>query len=379
MKRSPVAIARCSSYEPSETGAALDLLIRELGGLERFIKPDSHVFLKPNLLLSAEPDKAVCTHPEVMAQLIQRIQALGARVSFGDLPGGFHVTNTTKVHRETGMEEVAERTGAELVVLEQHGFREVEIDNHVVLGHVHVPKYLDDVDAIVNVCKIKTHMQARFTGAVKNMFGMVTTQDRLRAHNHAKYDEFCETLVDIFSVFSPALNVADAVVGMEGTGPSQGTPVKLGYLAASADAVALDAICARLMGFRPWEVGTVTAGRRRGLGEGLPGRIDLRGGRIDDFHKDVKRPSSAVSLLMPLLSSPMSEWMAVRPVIRKSKCRKCRTCVEVCPNDAIRTSGKHFEIDVGRCLKCFCCHELCPHDAVGLRKPLLVRVAELVK
>ncbi len=379
MDKTAVAIARCRTYDPDEVGAAIDVLIEALGGFEKYLKPGAHVFLKPNLLLSAAPEKAVCTHPEVMAQLIKKLQSFGARVSFGDLPGGFHVVNTKKVHRATGMEAVAERTGAELVVIEQHGFREVDIHDHVVLGHVHIPKYLDDVDAIINVCKIKTHMQARYTGAVKNMFGLVTTQDRLRAHKHAKYEEFAEALVDIFSVLKPTLNFADAVVGMEGTGPSQGSPVALEYLAASADAVALDTVCVRLMGFKPGEIGTITAGRRRGLGEGHPGNIALKGGTIEDFAKEVKRPAGAVSLLIPLLSSPMSEWMAVRPVIKKSKCKKCRTCVEVCPNDAVRTSGKHFEIDDGRCLKCFCCHEMCPHDAVGLHKPLLVRIAELVK
>ena len=378
MDKSPVALANCGSYSREEAGAGLDNIISALGGFGKFLRPGMSVFVKPNLLLGAAPEKAVTTHPAVLIELINRLQDFGAEVSFGDLPGGFHVGVTARIHRETGMDVVAKETGAELVILEQHGFRDREILDGVTLKLIHTPKHLDTVDAIVNVCKVKTHMQSRFTGAVKNTFGLVTTQDRLHAHRHSKFEDFSEALVDIFSVMRPVLNFADGIVGMEGTGPSQGKPVKLNFLAASPDAVALDTVCASIMGFHPREIGTIEAARRRGLGAGRLREIELLGAPLQPLLKKVKRPSSAVFALMPFISSPMSEWSTVHPVIIKDKCKKCRTCVEVCPNDAIRTGGRHFTIDDARCLKCFCCHEMCPHDAVGLDRPLLARIADLI-
>jgi len=379
MNKPEVAIAKCVNYEKRTVAAAMQEVFDSLGGLDKFVAPGSRVFVKPNLLMASAPEKACTTHPQVLIDIIGRLQDMDCEVAFGDLPGSFYVANTKRVLRVSEMERVAGETGAEMVVLESHGFKEVDVPDGVKMKLLHVPEYLDGFDTIVNVCKVKTHMQSLFTGAVKNMFGLVTTQDRIVAHRNSKYMDFAEALVDIFSVFQPALNVADGVVGMEGTGPSQGTPVKLNFLAASADAVALDSVAATLMGIKPREVGTIEAARKRGLGAGRMWDIELKGGPVGRFTKKVKRPSTAVFRLLPVVSGAMTEMTTIRPKINGDRCKKCDTCVAACPNDAIRTSGKHYWIDDARCLVCFCCHELCPHDAVELKKPLLVKMAELLK
>lgn len=376
MDKSLVAITRCGSYSKAEVGSAVDRLIDGIGGLEKSLRPGMKVLVKPNLLLASAPEKAITTHPAVMTAIIKRLMDFGCHVSFGDLPGGFHVASTKKVHKICGMEDVAKETGAELVTLEKYGFVEREIIDGVTLKLVHVSKFLEEVDAIVNVCKVKTHMQSKFTGAVKNMFGMVTTQDRLVAHRHAGVEEFSNALLDIFSVTTPVLNFADGIVGMEGTGPSQGSPVELGFLGASTDAVALDTVLVTLMGMSPREIGTIEAARARKMGATRMREIALAGDSLEPLVKKVKRPSGAVAAMIPFMSSIMTEMFAVKPEINKKACKKCRTCVEVCPNNAVSFSGKHFEIHESRCLKCFCCHEMCPHDAVDVKKPLVVKIVE---
>lgn len=376
MDKSRVVVSRCGSYDADLVKAAVDGLIYGLGGLESHLKPGMKVLVKPNLLLAAEPEKAITTHPAVLTEIIKRLMDFGCKVVFGDLPGGFHVANTRKVHKMCGMEDVQKDTGAELAILEKYGFSEREILDGVILKMVHVSKLLDEVDAIVNVCKVKTHMQSKYTGAVKNMFGMVTTQDRIVAHRHAGLEDFSNALLDIFSVVTPVLNFADGIVGMEGTGPSQGSPVELGFLAASADAVALDTVIVTIMGMNPREIGTIEAARKRNIGAARMRNIELMGDPIEPLIKKIKKPAGAISALMPILSSQLTEMFTVTPRIIKSECKKCRTCVEVCPNNAISFSGNYFEIHESRCLKCFCCHEMCPHDAVELKKPLVVKLAE---
>ncbi len=347
--------------------------------MENFVKPGSRVFVKPNLLLAADPDRAATTHPEVLIAVINELRQLGATVFFGDLPGGFHVGGTAVIQQQTGMKYVAEQTGAELVTLEKSGFREIAIPGGKRLKSIHVPRFLDEVDTVISVCKLKTHMQTLFTGAVKNMFGLTTTQDRINAHRFSKYEEFAQAVVDIFSVLTPALSIMDAVVGMEGTGPSRGSPVKLGFLAASADAVALDTVACSAVGFKPREIGTIKDARSRGLGAGGIRDINMRGAGIESISHTIKRPSSAVFLLMSAFAGPFTEITKVRPEIIEKKCTACGKCAEVCPAAAIAFNGSAGRIDDDKCLLCFCCHEICPHGAVGLNKPILVRSWEIFK
>ncbi len=372
-----VSIVKCETYKPETVRAALHGLLANLGGIGKFIRPGMKVFVKPNLLLAAAPSRACTTHPDFLIEVIKMIQAAGATVSFGDLPGGFYAGGTPRVHEKTEMTRVAVATGAQLVLLEKSGFRQIDIPAGKKVKVIHAPRSLDDADAIVNVCKLKTHMQTMLTGALKNWFGLVTQQDRLLAHRNSKYEDFAEALVDIYSALpKPVLNIADAVIGMEGTGPSQGTPVKLGFLLASGDAVALDTVAAAAMGFHPREIGTIEAARRRGFPATRIADIDIRGASIDSIKKKVKKPSSAVFMLMPVLTNPFNEMTKVRPFIVRNKCKACKKCAEVCPGAAIDFPGKYGLIDDKRCILCFCCHEICPYDAVDIKKPLLVHIAE---
>lgn len=377
MSKTKVAIAKCGSYVPAEVGAAVDTLLARLGGIEKFVKPGMRVFVKPNLLLAASPNKACTTHPEVLIAVIKRLQAAGAEVSFGDLPGGFHAGSTRNVHRTCEMTQVAEATGAELVTIEKHGFKEIVIPGAKKMKRIHAPLRLDEADVIVNVCKIKTHMQTMMTGAMKNMFGMTTTQDRIVAHRFSGYRDFSEALVDIYSGLpKPSLNIADAVIGMEGTGPSQGRPVKLGYLLGSEDAVALDTVAAAAIGFRPEEIAMIESARRRGVGTARLQDIEITGDSLDSVKKRVRRPSSAVFMMMPVLTNPFNELTKVQPYIAAKECKACKKCAEVCPGNAISFPKHSGVIDERRCILCYCCHEICPYSAVELKKPILVKLAE---
>jgi uncharacterized protein (DUF362 family)/NAD-dependent dihydropyrimidine dehydrogenase PreA subunit len=377
VSKAKVAIEKCGTYGPAAVGAAMDALLARLGGIEKFVKPGMRVFVKPNLLLAVAPNKACTTHPEILIAVIRRLQKAGAEVSFGDLPGGFHAGSTRNVHQVCEMSRVAEATGAELVTLEKHGFKLVNIPGAKKMKQIHAPRRLYQADAIINVCKLKTHMQAMMTCAVKNMFGMTTTQDRLIAHRFSSYRDFSEALVDIYSGLpKPALNIADAVIGMEGTGPTQGTPVKLGYLLGSADAVALDAVAAAAIGFQAHEIWTLEVARRRGIGTARLQDIEIVGERLEAVKKKVKRPSSAIFMLMPFVTNPFNELTKVRPYIIRADCEACKKCAEVCPGKAITFPDRAGVIDNNRCLLCFCCHEICPYGAVDIKRPFLVKIAE---
>ncbi|HOX28211.1 MAG TPA: DUF362 domain-containing protein, partial [bacterium] len=281
-------------------------------------------------------------------------------------------------HSAAGMVRVAEETGAELAVLEKSGFKKIDIPNGKRVRSIHRAAILDEVDAVVNVCKLKTHMQTLMTGAMKNMFGLTTSQDRIIAHRNSGYVPFSEAIVDIFSAMPPKLNIMDAVVGMDGTGPAQGTPRRFGFLLASGDAVALDTVAAVALGFRPDEIAMIESARKRNLGASRLSQINIVGDSLSSVKIKARRPSSAISFLLPFVTNSYNELTKVRPVINKDKCKACGKCGAVCPAEAISFPGKSARIDDGRCLLCYCCHEICPHDAVDLNKSFLVKIAEMI-
>ena len=94
--------------------------------------------------------------------------------------------------------------------------------------------YLDNADLIINFCKLKSHGMMGMSCAAKNMFGTIPGVIKPEYHfRFPKYEDFADMIVDLDEYFHPVLSIADAVVGMEGNGPTAGTPCKMGFLLAS--------------------------------------------------------------------------------------------------------------------------------------------------
>jgi len=136
---------------------------------------------------------------------------------------------------------------------------------------------------VISTAKFKTHEDMVITGALKNFFGIIPTPLRSGFHTTGKLAGLmAEMLVDVFSVVKPApLAITDAVWGMEGRGPLDGTPRFMGLVMASPDCVAHDAVMAALMGLDPMAVPMVRIAHESGLGQGLLENIDVRGVPVD--------------------------------------------------------------------------------------------------
>ena len=113
-KNSTVSIVRCPNYIEEEVDYAVDKLLQNIGGIENFVKPHNKVFLKVNLLAPTKPEEAVTTHPIVVKSLAKKIKAIGAEVWIGDSSGGMFSGLTSKALEITGMNKVAQETGAKI-------------------------------------------------------------------------------------------------------------------------------------------------------------------------------------------------------------------------------------------------------------------------
>ncbi len=380
--------------------AAVRRSVDLLGGMSAFVRPGDRVLLKPNLLRPLPPERAATTHPAVVAAVAKLVAEAGGQPLILDSPGGPYTPGILRLlYRKTGMDDAAEESGADL----NYNVETAQVSHldGVVLHRLDIVKPLLDADVVINLPKLKTHNLTGMTLATKNLFGLVPGS--LKIAYHAKLqevDRFCEGLLDILTYARPTLHIMDAVVGMEGNGPSGGSPREVGAIVVGSDALAVDVLSSALAGMDSLDVLTTKAAVHRGLTTGRLDDLKVLGDPLDTLRVALQRgtamavdpgilPHAIMSLLEGkptgrvsrmvgrLLKGASSGWWARQLVVLPQAgpcCTGCGYCVRHCPVDAIQIVDGRAQMDPARCIRCYCCHELCPELAVDLRRPWLGRL-----
>jgi uncharacterized protein (DUF362 family)/Pyruvate/2-oxoacid:ferredoxin oxidoreductase delta subunit len=357
-----VSIVRCQTYDEKEVLRSLRQAVDLMGGIRTFVKQGDRVLLKPNLLFGKEPEKAVTTHPSVVKGVIHLVQEAGGVPLIGDSPG---FGSAGRAAAKSGIRAVAEAMGCPVVELDTpvscpgggRFFRQFEIDHKVL-----------EADVIINLPKWKTHGMVLLTLGVKNLFGCVPGPRKALWHLKAgeNRDLFAKALVDLYDLIRPSLTILDGVIGMEGNGPSSGSPRHLGLLLAANDALSLDQVVCDLLRLPRKALITNRVAMEGGLGGD---DVDVLGmtpdeARIDGFK--FPPPSAADWNLPGFLRRALKNALSVRPVVSEDLCRQCDRCTEICPPGVLRRKGRGLVLDYGKCIRCFCCQEICPEGAISI-------------
>lgn len=372
-----VSLQSLADYDPARVKDSLHLLLEPLGGITRYVKPGQKVLIKPNLLVGKSPEKAVTTHPEVVRQVILMAQSAGGRVSVGDSPG---LGKPESVARKCGILDVIEETGAHFARFEESVPVSLEA---ATFHHLEVAREALDAEVIINLPKLKTHQMMGYTGAVKNLFGLVVGMRKVRLHLQAGTDKafFALMLLELAERFPPALSIMDAVIGMEGNGPGNGDPIKLGALLASSTPIALDTVATAMVNLPEQRVWTQKVARESGR-QGLSLQdIDLHGVSLAKLQTSNFKPakSSDVNFGLPTpVKNLLKNAITAQPGIT-GECQRCGHCVTHCPPEAMSLDDQGIQIDYGRCIRCFCCQELCPYGAITTQQGVLLRLSEFVQ
>lgn len=382
--KSRVSIVSCNDYSHSEVEAAIHQCLDLLGGISQFVKPGQKVLVKPNALMGDTPEHAVTTHPTVIFAVIKEVIKAGGIALAGDSPGNASA-NVPKTMETTGIKQAVESAGGKMVYFQQEGIVKVKSpSNNQKIYEIPIAKPVLEADAIINLPKLKTHNLTLYTGAIKNMFGCVPGFNKTHFHvMNPRSIDLARSLVDIYEITKPTLNIMDAVVGMEGKGPAAGKPRKIGALIASTDGVALDSVCSRIIGFKPEEIHTTFFAHERNLGEMDLNKIEIVGLPLEQFKQiNWKKPINldALTRFLPpfifSLAKPILSQLNIDPVINQNKCTKCLVCVKNCPAKTIQydQSSKNVKINLHNCIRCFCCHELCEYRAIDLKGTWLTKL-----
>jgi uncharacterized protein (DUF362 family) len=257
--KSSVSLIRATSYDAT-LRTALETLLEPLGGITAFVKPGDRVLLKPNLLTGARPTKECVTRPEVVYYVAQMVKEAGGKPFLADSPAFGSAYGVAKAN---GYLPVIK--DLDLPIVEMSGKRYKRVSEN--FNHLLLSKEAMEADVVINLPKVKSHMQLTLTMGVKNLFGCVPGKMKAWWHMEAGKDpeRFAAMLIETARAIAPNLTIVDGIIGHEGNGPSAGEPRELGVLAASNNVFALDRAFVEVLKVDPTIIPTIVASQKLGV------------------------------------------------------------------------------------------------------------------
>ena len=239
------------------------------------------VLIKVNFITDKTWDTGATTDPIVVEAVIQKLKELPVNVYV--VESDAMMTNADRAFEKTGMKDMCKRNNVEYLNL-RHVKEKVKlaIPDGKALKSITVPRIVTE-SAVISAAKLKTHKDTGVTLGMKNMFGLLP--DKFKGKYHLK--GISKVIADINTVLKPALTIIDGFIGMEGSGPIGGTPVKMNLIIAGTDTVATDATACRIMGINPHEIKHIHRAQEKGLGK--IDDVKVIGEKLDTVTRPFKR------------------------------------------------------------------------------------------
>ncbi len=255
-----VALAR--AHGPLDRDGIKDAVYRALD-LLAYSPParPATVAIKPNLRFYWDYSTGETTDPRVVAAVIDYVRERWnpqARISVVETDAS--AMRTRHAFPMLGYDRLAAEKGIELVNLSEDEMLESEVRVGRRSISLPLPRTLHEVDLFISCPKLKVGPYAggnalHITCTLKNLYGCIGKRRKVVYHPQVN-----EVIVAVNKRIRPHLHVVDGIVALGRH------PVRLGLIIAGADAVAVDSVAARVMGYNPASVKQIRLAEREGVG-----------------------------------------------------------------------------------------------------------------
>lgn len=270
--------------------------ISEVVNLRELFAGNPKVLLKPNFVTVEKDPYWKVTHPAVIEAAVRLAHTYGAKeIIIGEGSGNIDTKLAYEAYGIYEMEKKLKKEGIPLKVvdLNQDAYRTVK-------GFV-IGKSVIDADVIINLPKLKSHSITAISCAVKSFVGVCVGKvygypkwaglgkhvpldhgdmtDPLRNHQLPNTVTGIAEAVVTSKKGKRILTIADAIDTQAG---DFNYPVHFGVLLVSMDLVSCDVIGAKLLGYNPKVIPTISLAAKKNLGNEHLEDIEIVGENIRD-------------------------------------------------------------------------------------------------
>ncbi len=339
--------------------------------IQKDMRPDLKVVLKPNLIMAKTPSVPVTTHPLVVKCIVRWLREHGVKnITLAESSGGLYTAEHMKnIYHACGMKALE----PDLTLNMDFSAKTIHCPEEFANHSFHIITPIANADYIINICKLKTHAMTGYSGGIKNLFGVIPGLEKPQMHYRwPDIENFSRMLLELAQVVNPQLTIIDAIDAMEGNGPTSGTSHPLHMLLASRDFYTQDYFAASLMKLDPMGIAMIRQAVDSGLAK--PDRIQLLGDQIPEDLTPFQVPDAQkldFSGKMPHFLLPIAKKLLKSyPQLNKELCVGCGKCAESCPAKVITIKKHKAHFKKRQCISCFCCQEMCPVKAISVKKAL---------
>ncbi|SET09606.1 Uncharacterized conserved protein, DUF362 family [Natronincola peptidivorans] len=268
--------------------------------MEKGLKKDASIGLKPNLVVSKKASSGATTSPEIVEGVIEYLQEQGYS-NITIMESSWIGDSTTKAFKVCGYEEISKKYNVPLLDLKKDKTKTIKIKELTleVCASVH------EVDFLINLPVLKGHCQTRMTCALKNMKGCIPDNEKRRYHTIGLH----KPIAYLNKALKQDLTIVDGMMG-DLTFEEGGTPVEMERIIIGKDPVLIDSYVAELMGYSIEDVDYINIAAELGVGS-----TDVANAIITEYGKENKntigiKDSNKVSRL-------------AKHVVQKDACSAC--------------------------------------------------------
>ncbi len=234
--------------------------LSHLGGISRIVAPGNKILVKPNLVMDKPHSTGAITNPELIDLLLEHLKETAPK-ELVIAEGSSTSASTTQAFRTSGLDKIAKKHGVKVVDLQKDRYEDILVPEGKALNQAQIARTVLETDCLINAPVLKRHCQVKFTMALKNLKGCLSDKDKKRFHSL----DLEQCIADLNTVIPVQLVVADATLcslSWEGGGE----PVRLDTVLAGTNQVAVDAVAAPMLGYRPEEIKHILYAHEHGLG-----------------------------------------------------------------------------------------------------------------